>query len=94
VNSEEGEDLSTNNYPLSTKHFLPDDDGILPITDTDWFEDDAANRVVEFIATAFGEVDSEKWIVNSEEGEQLSTNHYPLSTIHYPLKTSKKTSAS
>ncbi|MEA3643394.1 MAG: BREX-1 system adenine-specific DNA-methyltransferase PglX, partial [Lamprobacter sp.] len=80
VNSEEGEDLSTNNYPLSTKNFRPDEDGILPITDTDWFEDDAANRVVEFIATAFGEVDSEKSIVDSEEDEQLSTNHYPLST--------------
>ncbi|MBE9572006.1 MAG: BREX-1 system adenine-specific DNA-methyltransferase PglX, partial [Proteobacteria bacterium] len=33
--------------------FPPDEDGIIPITDTDWFEDDAANRVVEFISLAW-----------------------------------------
>jgi type II restriction/modification system DNA methylase subunit YeeA len=83
--------LSTNHYPLSTKEFRPDDDGIIPITDADWFDDDATHRVVEFVSVAFGEVDSEKWIVNREE--DLSTNHYPLSTFsqlstnHYPRST-------
>lgn len=32
--------------------FLADPDGIVPIMDTDWFSDDAANRFVEFISVA------------------------------------------
>ena len=34
-------------------NFPADDDGILPITDIDWFDDDIANRVVEFISVAW-----------------------------------------
>ena len=33
--------------------FLADDDGIIPLTDTEWFDDDAANRLVEFISKAW-----------------------------------------
>lgn len=33
--------------------FPADEDGILPIMDLDWFDDDIANRAVEFIATAW-----------------------------------------
>ncbi|MFZ4850369.1 MAG: SAM-dependent methyltransferase, partial [Caldilinea sp.] len=33
--------------------FPADPDGILPLTDTEWFADDAANRVVEFLAVAW-----------------------------------------
>ncbi|MFT7292877.1 MAG: type II restriction/modification system DNA methylase subunit YeeA [Pseudohongiellaceae bacterium] len=33
--------------------FPADDDGIVPITDKEWFSDDAANRVEEFIAVAW-----------------------------------------
>ena len=33
--------------------FPSDEDGILPIMDLDWFDDDIANRAVEFIATAW-----------------------------------------
>ncbi|MBK5969194.1 MULTISPECIES: BREX-1 system adenine-specific DNA-methyltransferase PglX [Thiorhodovibrio] len=39
--------------PSRYPSFPADEDGILPITDTDWFEDDAANRLVEFIAVAW-----------------------------------------
>jgi hypothetical protein len=39
--------------PSQYKTFPADMDGIIPITDTDWFPDDAANRVVEFIAVAW-----------------------------------------
>lgn len=35
------------------KTFPADEDGIIPITDIDWFHDDAANRVVEFISVAW-----------------------------------------
>lgn len=39
--------------PSRYSSFSADPDGILPLTDTEWFEDDAANRVVEFIAVAW-----------------------------------------
>jgi hypothetical protein len=35
--------------------FPADEDGIVPITDAEWFEDDAANRVVEFVSVAWDE---------------------------------------
>ena len=33
--------------------FPADDDGIVPITDTDWLDDDAVDRLVEFISVAW-----------------------------------------
>ncbi|MDC0362886.1 BREX-1 system adenine-specific DNA-methyltransferase PglX, partial [Halioglobus sp.] len=33
--------------------FPADDDGIVPLTDTEWFEDDATNRLVEFVSVAW-----------------------------------------
>lgn len=36
--------------------FEPDDDGIIPILDNDWFADDIVTRFKEFIKVAFGEV--------------------------------------
>jgi len=35
--------------------FPADDDGIIPITDEEWFADDATNRFVEFVKTVWGE---------------------------------------
>lgn len=34
--------------------FLPDEDAIIPITEDEWFEDDAAARVREFLRVTFG----------------------------------------
>lgn len=36
--------------------FEPDDDGIIPILDNDWFADDIVTRFKKFIKVAFGEV--------------------------------------
>jgi type II restriction/modification system DNA methylase subunit YeeA len=33
--------------------FPPDDDGIIPITDTEWFDDDATKRMIEFLSVAW-----------------------------------------
>jgi len=38
-----------------TNHFLPDDDGIIPLTDQEWFKDDATNRFRDFVRTVWGE---------------------------------------
>jgi type II restriction/modification system DNA methylase subunit YeeA len=39
--------------PSSYPTFPADDDGIIPLTDKEWFTDDAANRLVEFIGQAW-----------------------------------------
>jgi type II restriction/modification system DNA methylase subunit YeeA len=39
--------------PGEYQTFPADSDGIIPITDFEWFDDDAANRLEEFIATAW-----------------------------------------
>ena len=39
--------------PSRYSTFPADDDGIVPLTDKEWFADDAANRLVEFIALAW-----------------------------------------
>jgi type II restriction/modification system DNA methylase subunit YeeA len=43
------EGFDPSRYPT----FPADDDGIVPLTDTDWFDDDAAHRLIEFISVAF-----------------------------------------
>jgi type II restriction/modification system DNA methylase subunit YeeA len=39
--------------PSKYKTFPADDDGIIPIMDQEWFEDDATNRFVEFLKVAW-----------------------------------------
>ena len=43
------EGFDPSRYPT----FPADDDGIVPLTDTEWFADDATNRVVEFLSVAW-----------------------------------------
>ena len=45
----------TTHCPLSTIHFLPDDDNVIPILEGDWFTDDAAERFRKFLRVTFGE---------------------------------------
>ena len=41
--------------PSQYETFPADEDGIIPVTDTAWFDDDAANRLVQFISVAWPE---------------------------------------
>ena len=43
-------DFDPNRYPA----FAADDDGIVPLTDTEWFDDDAVHRLIEFISAGLG----------------------------------------
>lgn len=45
-------DFDPSRYPS----FPVDEDGILPLTDQDWFKDDATNRFREFLVAVWGEV--------------------------------------
>ena len=46
--------------PSRYKTFPADDDGIIPLTDTDWFDDDATHRLVEFIVGGLGKSTSKR----------------------------------
>ena len=35
--------------------FIPDEDGIIPLTDREWFKDDATNRFREFVQVVWGD---------------------------------------
>ena len=41
--------------PLSDLTFAPDEDGIIPVLDGEWFEDDIVARTRDFLRTTFGE---------------------------------------
>ena len=41
--------------PSKYSKFLPDEDNIIPILDTEYFEDDIVGRFVEFVKVTFGE---------------------------------------
>ncbi|MHB8762846.1 MAG: BREX-1 system adenine-specific DNA-methyltransferase PglX, partial [Deferrisomatales bacterium] len=43
------EGFDPSRYPI----FPADEDGIIPLTDTEWFDDDAAHRLVEFLSVAW-----------------------------------------
>jgi hypothetical protein len=41
--------------PLEELTFAPDEDGIIPVLDGEWFEDDIVSRIREFLRVTFGE---------------------------------------
>ena len=41
--------------PTKYQAFSADDDGIIPIMDQDWFDDDATNRFMEFLKVAWSQ---------------------------------------
>ena len=46
-----GGEFNINSYHI----FIPDDDNIIPVLDSEYFEDDIVGRFVEFVKTCFGE---------------------------------------
>ncbi|MFI3221510.1 MAG: BREX-1 system adenine-specific DNA-methyltransferase PglX [Methylococcaceae bacterium] len=84
--------------------FIADDDGIIPLTDQDWFKDDATNRFRDFVRTVWGEDNLQENLafvaeslclsgLTAKRGEQnLETIRRYLSNQFYKdhLKTYKK----
>ena len=53
---DEGIVFAGGEFDLNRYHkFIPDDDNIIPILDTEYFEDDIVGRFVEFVKVCFGE---------------------------------------
>lgn len=51
-----GGEFNINNY----HKFIPDDDNIIPVLDSEYFEDDIVGRFIEFVKTCFGEENLEE----------------------------------
>ena len=47
-------EAGTDHCPLTTAHFGADKDGILPIADDEYFDDDIVNRFVRFVEVVYG----------------------------------------
>jgi hypothetical protein len=67
-------DLPTSHFPLPTE-FHPDPDGILPVLDGEWFEDDIVVRAKEFLRATFGEATLAENIafIEASLGKELRT---------------------
>jgi len=73
--------------PLKYKTFSADDDGIIPIMDMDWFEDDATKRFIEFIKTAWPEEHLDENLKFVADSLNPKTNESPENTIRRYLST-------
>ena len=51
----QGESLYDFEQRVPNTRFTPDEDGILPLTDQEWFADDATNRFCEFVRVVWGD---------------------------------------
>lgn len=51
----QGETLQEYLRQIPSPRFAPDDDAILPLTDQEWFADDATNRFREFVRVVWGD---------------------------------------
>jgi len=67
--------------PSRYKTFAADEDGIVPLTDTNWFDDDAANRLFEFIANAWPEETLEENLAFLAENLSPNRNETPRETL-------------
>jgi type II restriction/modification system DNA methylase subunit YeeA len=57
----------TPHCPLSTIHFLPDEDNAIPVLEGEWFNDDIAERFKKFLRVTFGEEHYEENLAFIEE---------------------------
>ena len=61
--------------------FVADDDGIIPITDTDWFADDTCNRLVQFIETAWSREKRDENLMFLAEGLGKKASEAPVDAL-------------
>ena len=74
--------------PSRYKQFPADEDGIIPITDIAWFPDDATNRFVEFMKTAWPEEYLDENLRFVADALKPKRNETPVDTIRRYLSTS------
>ena len=84
------ENLATGHQPLATK-FHPDADNIIPVLDSEWFEDDIVARFREFLKVTFGEASLRENLQFIEESLGKDLRKYLVSDFYKDhLQTYKK----
>lgn len=73
--------LSDHSPPSTVHCFSPDADGIVPLTDEFWFEDDAANRIREFLLSVWGAETLDENMAWLAESLGMKGNETPEETI-------------
>jgi len=68
--------------PLDKLSFTPDTDGIIPVLDGEWFEEDIVARTREFLRTTFGEATLEENIRFIEESLGKDLRKYYLTDFY------------
>ena len=66
---------------LKYKIFPADDDGIIPIIDMDWFDDDATNRFIEFIKVVWTPETLDENLKFIADSLKPKNNEVPIDTI-------------
>jgi hypothetical protein len=75
-------------FDPSQYHTFPaDDDGIIPLLETDWFPDDASNRLVEFISVAWPKEHLEENLTFIADSLGPNRNEQPRDTMRRYLAT-------
>ena len=67
--------------------FQPDDDGIIPVMDMDWFDDDATNRFIEFIKVAWSPETLDENLTFIADSLKPKNNEVPIDTIRRYMST-------
>ena len=95
----EGIQFAGGNFDLSNySKFKPDDDNIIPVLDTEYFEDDIVGRFVEFIKICFGEEKLEENLEfiakalnkKGKSSREIIRNYFLTDFINYHIKMYKK----
>ena len=73
--------------PSQYQTFPADEDGIIPVMETDWFPDDASNRLVEFISVAWPKEHLEENLTFIADSLGPNRNEQPRDTIRRYLAT-------
>jgi hypothetical protein len=73
--------------PSQYQTFPADEDGIIAMMETDWFSDDASNRLVEFISVAWPEEHLEENLTFIADSLGPNRNEQPRATIRRYLAT-------
>ena len=77
--------------PMEALKFQPDDDGIIPVLDDEWFEDDVVERFKVFLRAAFGNESLEENLRFLEEAIGKKIRKYFLNDFYKAhLQTYKK----
>jgi hypothetical protein len=79
---------SSRDIPLLILEFPADDDGIVPVTDIEWFPQEAARQFEKFVRVVWGEANLNqnlRWIAEQLGGKQSET---PIETVRRYFSTS------